>query len=301
MNKQLRHLKNKEIDYEKWDECILRANNGNLYAKSWYLDIVSPNWEALVLGDYKFVMPLPVEQKFGLRMISQPLHCQQLGIFPAAIEDIQQQFAEEFYRMFKFIRYQLNTEMDIGQFKNFKVLKKTNYLLHLDMPFNWLSGSFTKHAKRNLTAAEKTGTTVVKGLQPSDFFEIKRIADNRKVPEKSYRILRALMAKTLTSGAGTIYAAYSAANSLCSAAFIVFDQSRAYYLNAFSTEEGRENRAMYLILNEIIKEWSDSYMTLDFEGSVIEGVARFYKGFGAQSTDYYYIHSDKVPLIGKMW
>ncbi len=44
----IRHLKNDEIEREKWDECIAAAFNGNVYGFSWYLDIVSPGWEALV-------------------------------------------------------------------------------------------------------------------------------------------------------------------------------------------------------------------------------------------------------------
>jgi hypothetical protein len=78
---EIKHLAHIEIDRQKWDACILNACNSLVYAESWYLDIVSPNWEALILGDYEYVMPLPVKKKFGVSFLVQPPLTQQFGIF----------------------------------------------------------------------------------------------------------------------------------------------------------------------------------------------------------------------------
>jgi hypothetical protein len=295
---EIQLLKNMEIDYHKWDFCIENAENGNLYVKSWYLDIVSPGWEALVLGDYSFVMPLPVIKKLGFRIISQPLHCQQLGIFPAPAFKIQKMFAEKLFNSFRLIYYQLNAGMLIESFQKFHNQRKTNFLLPLYEPYETIVEDFSKHALRNLKASENANVRVIKGIVPSEFFDCKKQSENRKVPKKSYRILNYLMGQTISKGNGVIYAAYSKQNNLCAAAFIIFHQNKAYYLNAFSTKEGRENRAMYAIVNELIKEFSGSNLIIDFEGSVIEGVARFYKGFGAIGEDYYFIKSITFPVFG---
>jgi len=47
----IKHLKNSEIDIALWDECISKSFNGLVYAYSFYLDVVCPNWEALVFED----------------------------------------------------------------------------------------------------------------------------------------------------------------------------------------------------------------------------------------------------------
>ena len=65
----IRYLKNHEINTEKWDECIMNAFNGIVYAYSWYLDIVHETWDALIEGDYERVMPLPVSEKCGVSYI----------------------------------------------------------------------------------------------------------------------------------------------------------------------------------------------------------------------------------------
>ena len=44
---------------------------------------------------------------------------------------------------------------------------------------------------------------------------------------------------------------------------------------------------MFLLMNHIIKTHAESKKILDFEGGSLEGVARFYKGFGAEEEIYY--------------
>lgn len=43
---------------------------------------------------------------------------------------------------------------------------------------------------------------------------------------------------------------------------------------------------MFLLIDEFIKQYASRNMILDFEGSNIEGVARFYAGFGAKPFNY---------------
>jgi hypothetical protein len=61
--------------------AIARSFNGIVYAYSWYLDIVSPGWDALVKDDYKSVMPLTWRKKYGIKYLYQPFFTQQLGVF----------------------------------------------------------------------------------------------------------------------------------------------------------------------------------------------------------------------------
>ena len=47
-----------QIDKSKWDDCMDRADNGLIYAYSFYLDQMAKHWDALVFNDYEAVMPL---------------------------------------------------------------------------------------------------------------------------------------------------------------------------------------------------------------------------------------------------
>src|SRR5580698_8347179 len=75
------YLRHNEISKVKWDKCLDNSPNSLIYAYSWYLDIVSPEWDALVEDDYSGIMPLPKASKYGFSYIYPPLFTQQLGLF----------------------------------------------------------------------------------------------------------------------------------------------------------------------------------------------------------------------------
>ena len=77
----IRYLSHTEINKEKWDDCIAHSVFETMYPYSWYLDMVSPGWYALVRNDYEMVMPLTWKRTYGVRMLIQPILTQQLGIF----------------------------------------------------------------------------------------------------------------------------------------------------------------------------------------------------------------------------
>ena len=59
------------------------------------------------------------------------------------------------------------------------------------------------------------------------------------------------------------------------------------YLKGVLTEEGKKNGAMYAMFDYIIKSNAQTGKVFDFGGSDIEGVATFYKKFGAYDNSYY--------------
>ena len=75
------YLEHNSINKYKWDNCIKYAFNGIVYGFSWYLDRVSEDWEALIVGDYELVMPLTKVKKYRQYFLIQPPFTQQLGVF----------------------------------------------------------------------------------------------------------------------------------------------------------------------------------------------------------------------------
>ncbi len=293
---QIKHLKNQEIDYEKWDFCIQQAENGNIYSQSWYLDVVAPNWEALIFGDYEYVMPLVVGKKFGIKYLFQPLFAQQLGIFPLPATGIQKKFAGAIYNKFRFVQIQLNSKNNPGAFDLFEIKKKENLVLPLLHSYSILSSQFSKNTQRNIAKGRKEKIQVVKGLNAREFTELKKHCVEGNVDPDSFVTLERIISRSQMQGNGIILAAYTSTNDVCSAAFFLRSRNRAVYLNAFSTDEGKKNRAMYVIVDEFIKEFAGTGLLLDFEGSSIDGVARFYKGFGAATETYYHLYLNRLPF-----
>ncbi len=292
----IKHLANQEINYEKWDLCIQDAENRNVYALSWYLDVICPQWEALVFGNYEWVMPLSIGKKFGIKYLFQPFFAQQLGIFPAPPVSIQEQFAQAIYERFRFVQIQVNAKNTPAAFNSFAITSKENHVLPLMDSYPVLASQFSKHTKRNIVKTRKNNVQVVRGLNAHEFVNLKKQCVEVPVDPTSFVTLERVIARAQMQGTGIIMAAYSSANEVCSAAFFLRSRNRAVYLNAFSTEEGRKVSAMYAIVDAFIQEFADTGLMLDFEGSSVEGVARFYKGFGSATETYYHLYLNRLPF-----
>ena len=57
--KKISFVSHNQIDKSKWDYCMDKSINRSVYGISWYLDIVSENWDALIYGDYELIIPVP--------------------------------------------------------------------------------------------------------------------------------------------------------------------------------------------------------------------------------------------------
>ncbi|NQU88678.1 MAG: hypothetical protein HQ541_23290 [Mariniphaga sp.] len=294
---QIRLIRNQEIDYNKWDECINKSLSGKLYARSWFLDLVAEGWEALVYEDYKFIMPLPVKSKWGIRYVSQPAYCQQAGIYPTPDIEIQKQFAAQLKQEFRLINYQINVENDVVAFEGFQKTEKINYILHLNNSYENIFSNYLKHTKRNLKSCQRFNVSVIKGLLHHEYLKEKELIAGPSYKKSEYTVLNRLMAQSIAKGKGVIYAAFTGENNLCAAAFYVFDGDRIYYLNSFSNEQGKKNMATYAIMDHVINEYSENDLILDFEGSVIESIAWFFRSFGPLAEKYFYIYSNRLPVV----
>ena len=86
----IRFIKNTIIDKIKWDLCIEGSVNRTHYALSWYLDIVADKWDAVVYGDYELIFPVTYKNLVPfistVKIIYQPMFCQQLGFFSNDID-----------------------------------------------------------------------------------------------------------------------------------------------------------------------------------------------------------------------
>ena len=295
-NPEIIFVKNKDIDYHKWDQCVASSSIPLIYAQSWYLDLISPDWDALIQDDYAFVMPLIIKRKFGISFLLQPIFAQQHGIFPETDIVIQNIFLSVLYEKFKYITINLNASHCEPFPEGFKVQQRNNFILKLSPSKADLKTSYSKHTRRQIRKAEDNKVFIIKGLQTSEYIDLKIAATKNNLAEPTMQTLKSLIDYGQRQDTGIIYAAYNQHNTLCAAAYFFFAGQRVTYLNAVSTDEGKNINAMYKIVDQFILEHSGTPLTLDFEGSIIPGIARFYKGFGAETEQYYCLKFNRLPI-----
>jgi len=277
---KIKHLTHCKIDIQKWDNTILNACNSMVYSESWYLDIVSPNWEALVLGDYEYVMPLPVKRKCGIPFLVQPPLTQQLGVF--SIHKIEENIIEHFIANIPYRSYHLNLN-EKNPFE--KGTQQPNLLLNLNENYQNLFSNYSTNTKRNVKKAQESEKKIRKNLSAGEFLEFYQDVE-KNYPTEPERKVNTLIVEALEKGKITLYGASNKNNELISGLCLLHSPQRLIYLLPVSNKEGKESLAMFKIVDEIIKNYANQNFLLDFAGSSIENISRFYQGFGAEK--YFY-------------
>jgi hypothetical protein len=300
----IQYIQNQEIDYVKWDNCIAHAYNGNLYAWSWYLDIVCEGWDALVLGDYEHVMPLTYGRKYGIGYLYQPPFTQQLGVFSKVPGDSLpvNDFLQSLGNHYRFAEINMNRYNKISH-PGFKVSMRRNYELDLIKNYDELRKSYASNTSRNIKKAEKEGIDVVTNADPGDIigiFKNEKGKELKKLGDRQYQMLEKLMYRGTYKKMAMITGAYDKNNQLCAGAFLIESHQRLVFLFSANNAAARQTGAMHLLVDWVIRKFSGKPITLDFEGSEIPGLARFYAGFGSQETLYPALYYNKLPFQVKL-
>jgi len=272
----IRFYANNEINKQKWDSCIENSSKGLIYAYAWYLDIVSPNWSALIKEDYKTVFPLPIKKKLGISYISQPLFTQQLGLFSSENSNNANTFLQAIPKKVWIRSLQIHNQLDNSKTKdNFEL----DILADIDKIRKKYSQNATQH---NLQ---------IKKCESRSLIELFKENKGKEVAElniKAYSTLLELLDKIQQKEKGNCLGVYKE-GKLISAAFFTNCLKKSVFLFSASNKTAKEIGANHFLIDTYIENFKKDSLILDFEGSMIPSLARFYASFGAEKKCYYLI------------
>ena len=298
MNREIRFLHNSLIDIPRWDQIIGNSVNSRIYALSWYLNILQPDWHGLIYGDYLYVMPVIFSKRWGISYMFQPVYAQQHGIFPPSDPAIISQFLSFLQQKFRYFNVSLNASNSFS-LEGFEIEERKNFVLSLEGNYSNLASQYNSHTKRYLKKSKaNNGSPVQIGVD--DFLNFKILNSIKPVNKERLKHLRLIISHSLNDQTGEILGIYTQQNALCAAAFFLKDNKRYTYLNSVSSQDGKQLRAMYAIVDSFIYNHASQSFILDFEGSNIEGIARFFSGFGAKPEIYQHIKYNNLPWFLKL-
>ena len=183
-----------------------------------------------------------------------------------------------------------------------KLDAKTNLIVDLNTSFEVLKTTFSSNTKRNCNKANKEDLTInFESKNVTEYINFFKTHIKNPVSENHYYSLEQIVIESLKQGKGFI-ALVKSENEIVAASFILKSDYRLIYRTGTSNPKGKELKAMFLLVNELIQQYTNTNFKLDFEGSEIEGVARFYKGFGASNMPYFYykeINNKLLKVLGK--
>lgn len=299
--KIIKYIPHKEINKQAWDNCVENAVNQIIYVYSWFLDVVSPNWDALVLGNYEAIMPLPQQKRFTLSYLAQPLFTQQLGVFYSELAhmNVTNDFLNAIPEKFKLIELNLNT-YNIPANNLFQ--NKLNITCHLELnkPFIDIEKNYSAQIIRNIKKANKSNLAIDSEIKPQiiiDLFKNNRGKTIRKLKNKSYELLNTLCKSLENKQAITYLGVKNKLGIYIAGAIFIKYNDIAIFLFSGANAEAKTCGAMSLLINDFIKNNANSKYLLDFEGSNDLNLTRFYMGFGSKQVNYYAIKKNNLPRI----
>jgi hypothetical protein len=296
----IKYIHSANIDKLKWDQCISSSKSPLVYGYSWYLDLVSPRWCGIIKDDYSAVMPLPVKKKYGIDYIIQPVYTQQLGIFTAGNcnNDEIKAFVNAIPLFYRFIDMNLNySNKSSGLTYNFGINR--NYELNLQNGKEEILKGFSVNTRRNI----QKGISAIEIKEEIPLNEIMKLIRKNALSiygREHYVWINNFIHEIIQKQAGFTIGAYFK-NELCASVFCLLYRGRIYYLIPVSNNTGKEKRAMFAIIDHLIGKYAGSDITLDFEGSNLEGIARFFDGFGAKPLNYTRIRINRLPFPYKLF
>lgn len=291
------------IDKQKWDQRISSADNGLIYGYSFYLDAMSKNWDALIMGDYEIVMPLTWNKKYTIYYLFQPFFCAQLGIFGNKISaEIVKVFFENVPLKFKYWDFYLNKD-NVFSVPGYPMYERNNYVLPLQNNYEELARNIAQSHLRNITRAQLQGNIVKKDIPIENVIALAKEQTKNFSPiaEKDYDSFSKLFELLHKKKEALTYGVYSSQMQLTASCAFFFSHQRAYYILVGNHPNGRTSGASHLMIHAFIKEHAGTNLLLDFEGSNINSLAFFYKSFGAHLEKYASIKRNKLSSFSKLF
>jgi hypothetical protein len=291
---QIRHFEHKNIDFKRWDNAITNSQNMFTYAYSWYLNVVSPEWEALIGGDYEYLMPLPVKRKYHIPYIVQPFLTQQLGVFSR--HEVTQEILENFIKKIPYYSYELHLNEN-NEYPDITLLP--NFVLNLNKPYEHLAKDFAKNTLRNIKKASELPQKVSENTDIALFLEF-YTSTATHLKKSQIHLINKVLRIAVEKNEAQLFSVQNTDNQIIASLALLTCPNRMIYFLPASSSEGKKSYSMFLLVDFIIKKHAGEKKIFDFEGSAIEGIARFYKGFGAVNQPYYSLKRFRPSfLVGK--
>lgn len=275
-----------------------------IFSEPWWLDAVAPDaWdEVTVYEDIKLVarMPFHIDRSGPILRLGMPPFTQTLGpwILPGEGDDTT--YLNREMALFLKLIESLPDEYHFNQ--NFHSSVK-NWL-----PFYWQGFSqTTRYTYRILpddgeneawermhSRARNQIRSAQSNLQLRDDLGVEELIrqwimmferQSKSVPVSTDTIRRIYDA-AISNNAGQTLFAINDQGQCCAAAMFVWDDSTSYYLLSGADPTLRSSNGQSMLVWEGIRNAIASGRVFDFEGSMLQPVEHFFRGFGAIQTPY---------------
>lgn len=299
MNNEWQIIPAHAIDVHKWNACISQSNRPLIYAYTFYLNALCPQWIGLILNNYEAVMPVPIKKKWSITYCYLPVFIQQLGLFQKnhttyPVDAILQWVTSQF----KYGDLYIPFYQSLPNLPNCSVQVRDNFILDLKNEYTSIAAGYSGDLKRNLSKANHHHLVYhnkvnVQTILNQFYQAYHRAMHLQKANLNAFATLLLQKEMQLHFFARAVN---DVKGNLIAGGIFLKDDYRIYNIVNFTNSTGRKHSANHFLLDQCIQEFAGTGMVFDFEGSSQKGIQAFYKNFHPTPEPYLHIHINQLPV-----
>ncbi len=291
---EIKVIDSDSIDQIKWSKMLLRTPELIAqYSEYWFLTTISDKWQAYVYGDYQSAFPCVYKTRYGIKIMYQPFFSRGFSLLGNQDQDLLNKIIMLVNERFSLIRF--NSEEIIQDF-GFQKTSMKYQLLSLNRSYEEIFDNYATNAKRILK--KKPNVDIKETNNTLGFIELFKDKIGVKLGYKpsNYDSLGELIDQGLGNGTFKLFSLASHNKNYGYACFY-FYRNTVNYIKGVLNDDGKNDGAMYVMFDYLIRTYAGTDKVLDFGGSNINGVATFYRKFGADNKTYYSYEKNQLPLL----
>lgn len=285
-----------------------------IFFQDWYLDVACKEgeWQVAIVEKAHQpvgVLPYYIKKKGPFQYITMPPLTKMMGPYVVPAFRKEPKFTEICKALIKQLPpvayFEQTFTYDITNWLPFywaQYQQSTRYSFLLDISdLDQVYRGFASNYRNNKMKKAKALVKIVRDLPLTDFYRVNKLSFDRQgiaVPYSEEFVQH--FDKVLGDyGSRTTFFAVDEAEQIHSVAYVIWDQQRAYYLMAGDDPDLRGSGASILLVWEIIKFVKEELglNEFDFQGSMIQGIERVRRQFGAKQVSYFLIQKNNSLIF----
>jgi hypothetical protein len=294
-------INNRDIDRSKWDDFTINSPSAHIFNLSWYLDVVYPDWQALIITwqhEWIAVLPLFPRKKYGFNISLQPLLVRYSGVVSKEQDYDQNKFYEfikEYLERFSICHFTSPFLFLPEEFQK----QKITYKLDLTLNYEHIFAGFKSSLRNKVHNFNPDEFTIEEDKSTDDLIHLYQHYGDLgkfKVTDDYFGTLSKLFQVASEKKMAKIITARNPKKQPVASMLFFYFGDTIYLFIGLTRQEYKKTAIHPYLISEEIRQNAGKFNKLDFLGSMIPGVAKFNMSFGSQPYAYQEVILKKFPF-----
>lgn len=304
----------KDIDPQDWDQFVNHSIQGNIYHLHTYLSHLLPDWQSIIVMEGTQMVaafPFEIKTKWTINYGLQPFFAQYLGVLfldksenHAKRLEFQkkaiQLIHENIPANVKYLSYNFSPGFEYELpliWQGWKSKSLFTYWVDIRNGYDAFLRESASHVRREIKKSDAAGLVVKAENNPETVINILKQAKPAAISQIAPHFFEALANNAnhyFKEGKSCCLIGYDGDKPIAGIIYFFHRQKMIYYQGS-TLPDYKNTGIMTKIIAESVRLNEGKYEYLDFDGSMIEPIERFFRGFGAFPVRYSNVTLNRLP------